>query len=321
LVVEEMTDKRVTVAVVVLSHNRAEGILETLDSLRAQDEFEQHVEAVYLADDCSTDNTVAVAKAAWAGEKLPLHVVQPPRNLGTYGNTNHAIERVRASHDWVLCLHDDDIAKPHWVRTLAARVRGCAASVASVSSSWDLLFPDGSREAGEDDLDRPVEVVASGGAAVRSTVLRGCWWHFSGCALRTSAVDAVGPFDAGLPQCADWDWLLRCLAGGWDIEYVPRTLIGYRQHGTSVSSQSFLTHRDILENLIVADRYGQYLTPSDVWRFHMRLETFVGRRGVRAVLDRRPAGVWQASKTGTRIARSFGSMMTRRLRTSSRVPA
>jgi GT2 family glycosyltransferase len=125
------------------------------------------------------------------------------------------------------------------------------------------------------------------------------------------ALKAVGLFDGGLPQCADWDWVLRCLSSGWDIEYIPRALIRYRQHTASVSAHSFSTNRDLVENLILTNRYGAVLQRRDVWTIHRRLGMFAGRRAVRSLLRGRPSGVWRGLRTGAAIAESGARMLMR----------
>ena len=61
-------------AIVIPSHNRAGAIAETLASLSQQDGGLGAIQTVYLADDCSTDETVRVASAAWCAP-VPLQVV------------------------------------------------------------------------------------------------------------------------------------------------------------------------------------------------------------------------------------------------------
>src|SRR5690606_22498361 len=111
--------------------------------------------------------------------------------------------------------------------------------VGSICSSWDMLQLNGSVTPGEENLYTPVQVIAGNVQTVRGTLLRGCWWHVSGCAIRIRAFTDVGGFNSMLQYTSDWDWLLRCLQGGWSVEYIPRTLILYRAHQNSVSSKSF----------------------------------------------------------------------------------
>ena len=291
------------------SYNRARAIGETLASLKQQHGGLPAIAAIYVADDCSSDGTPASAAAAWSEPTVPLTVVQPPHNVGQFQNVNYALRRVMDAHDWILFLHDDDLARFDWIARITERIRLCAPTVASVCSSWDVLHDGAIAETGEDDPLRTVELVEASPANVRSTLRRGCWWHFSGAAVRVDALKRVGLFDASLPQCADWDWILRCLTSGWDIEYIPRALIRYRQHTASVSSRSFSTNRDLVENLILTSRYGAVLGRSDIWTIHRRLGTFAGRRAVRALLQARPAGVWRAMRTGGAIARSCARML------------
>jgi len=300
---------RPSIAIVIPSHNRAAEIGETLASIRNQHGGLPAIGAIYIADDCSTDGTAAAAVAAWGDAAPPMRLLQPAGNLGQFGNVNAALGALMDAHDWVIFLHDDDTARFDWLARLTERIQACAATVASVCSSWDVLYDRSLAEIGEDDPLRDVELVASSDAAVRSTLLRGCWWHFSGAAIRTEALRRVGLFDEALPQCADWDWLLRCLADGWSVEYIPRALVRYRQHRQSVSTQSFRTHQDLAEHLLLLHRYGRFLQRSDIWMVHRRLGTYAGRRAARAVLQVRPTGVWRAARTGVGIARSCARML------------
>jgi glycosyltransferase involved in cell wall biosynthesis len=284
----EVTGLHGSVAIVVPSYNRADLIGETLLSLRRQAAGLADVAAVYLADDCSTDGTVDVALEAWAGSP-PLTVTRGARNAGTYGNVNRALKELEAVHEWLLVLHDDDLARPDWLGAMLQRLWTCDATVATISSSWNLLHADGSIDPGEQRGLRPDEIVTGTPATVRGTLLRGCWWHFSGSAIRTSALVAIGPFDPTLPQCADWDWLLRCHEERWDVLYVPESLIDYRQHTGTVSSHSFRVHRDLREQLVLVNRYRSFLEPGDVFGLHARVAKALARRSVSALLTGRPA--------------------------------
>jgi GT2 family glycosyltransferase len=293
-----------SVAVVIMSYNRPDTILETIDSLLAQAQPLSSLAGVYLADDCSTDSTVAAAQARWRSA-VPLSLLQPPRNAGTWGNVNHAIERLSARHDWVLLLHDDDMVKPNWLGAMCDRIRACAPSTASVCSSWDSLNPDGTLVPGEDNPAREPETIAGEPAALRSTLMRGCWWHFSGCAIRTRAFREIGGFDPTYPQCADQDWLMRGLSLGWGVDYLPRTLLVYRQHGASLSSRSFQVHQDLIEQLRLVRGYGALLSRGEAFVFHARLAQFAARRAARAVIGRRPAVLVNAVKLMPQCAASW----------------
>lgn len=256
------------IAILIPSFNSESTIEDTLASVRSQQDLAR-VQAVYLADDHSTDNTITRAERAWRSDR-PLRVFVRSSNCGERKNVNTGIHQLASDVDWVLVLHSDDIAKSHWISTMLSRIEDCPRTVATICSSWDVLHIDGQVEPGEDNLKRPVELILGNPEAVRGTLLNGCWWHISGCAIRIAAFRDVGEFLPDMPQLGDWEWLLRCLARGWSVEYVPRTLILYRNHGASVSSNSFRMHRDVLEALRVLRAHIGYLSAAELVRVHAK---------------------------------------------------
>jgi GT2 family glycosyltransferase len=108
--------------------------------------------------------------------------------------------------------------------------------------------------------------------------LASCWWHISGCAVRVKTYKEIGRFPLGLPMNGDWDFLLRLLGCGWDVECVPSSLIIYRANPTGVSSVSFRRHHDVLETLIVAQRHHEVISLGSVVAYHgSQLKTLARR--------------------------------------------
>jgi GT2 family glycosyltransferase len=243
------------VAILVMSHDSAATIDETIDSLLAQPDLQGRVVEVCLADDASRDDTVARARARWTGPVL-LRVLARPKNLGQWRNCNDALMQLSGRCDWVLLVHADDILKPNWLALMTARMDACAAHVATVCSSYDDLYADGTIKPGEEQPDRPVELIGGNPQSVADTLHRRCWWHISGCAIRCAAFLQAGPFQDAFPYMADWEWLLRILSLGLAVEYVPRTLLLYRHHDASVSSGSYAIGQDVLDALAIIDQYA-----------------------------------------------------------------
>jgi GT2 family glycosyltransferase len=274
-----------TVRAVILipTFNSRETIAATLESIQVQRlPLAECISAVYLADDCSSDDTIEVARAIWHST-VPLWVLPARQNLGERGNINRALELIEHQPEWVLILHSDDVAKQNWLELMIARINACPADTGSICSSWDDRRPDGTIIPGDDDPGREIEYIAGTINAVVYTLGRGCWWHVSGCAIRKKTLDRIGGFDVGLPQLGDWEWLLRCLAHGWAIEYIPRTLIVYRQHQTTVSSRSFQIDRDIRESLPIICTYVAVLSRKQLLALHTRRMYYIARRMLRAI--------------------------------------
>jgi GT2 family glycosyltransferase len=255
------------IVIVVPTYNSSRTVGETLASLAEQGPHLERIVCVVAADDCSSDDTLATVRRAWSAA-VPLKILTGEQNLGQWENVNRGVGQVRPHAEWMLILHSDDVAKPNWLELMLGRISDCDESVASICSSWEDWEPDGSVTPGEDDPLRQVEVIQGDRGSVRGTLRRGCWWHISGCAIRLKALDDVGEFDVRMAQLSDWEWLLRCLTRGWSVEYIPRTLIRYRQHGTSVSALSFRMDRDLRESLEIIGRYAAVLSRWDVLALH-----------------------------------------------------
>ena len=75
-----------------------------------------------------------------------------------------------------------------------------------------------------------------------------------------------------MPQLGDFEWLLRCLKLSYDIEYIPRTTMLYRQHSASVSSNSFARGQDLVDRLEIFGIYCDegYLTKRELRAVRMR---------------------------------------------------
>ncbi len=93
---------------VLLSHNREKYIRAAVESALAQD-YEGELEYIF-SDDCSTDRTFEIIKecvAAYKGNRRVV-VTQPPSNLKTAANFNHAVSFAKG--DWIVRADDDDIS-------------------------------------------------------------------------------------------------------------------------------------------------------------------------------------------------------------------
>lgn len=100
-----------TVSILIPSYNHARYLRDCLESVLAQtyEDWE-----VVLVDDCSTDDSVAVAKAVTDPR---IHVHQNAENLGTYGTLERALEL--STGEYVAILNSDDLWLPE---KLAAQV-------------------------------------------------------------------------------------------------------------------------------------------------------------------------------------------------------
>ena len=271
--------------VLIPAYNALSTIDETLEALQNNSEL-RCIKSVIILDDASRDGTVAAAKSAWRST-VPLEIWSNLTNVGERTTINSGFARLPPDIEWAFILHADDVVKPNWISLYWNEMIGCADDIATICSSYDMWNPECDQiHAGEEFPDKPSVLVKGTRAAVLNTLNRGCWWHISGCAIRTRAFHQIGEFEATLPQTGDWEWLLRCLDKGFSVLYLPRSTMRYRQHGNSISSISFRRGRDIREQLWMFASYRDrgYLSSVEYRRKVLGLMYQVARRTlVRAV--------------------------------------
>ena len=214
-------------AIVIPAFNAAATIVETLRAVQACSGVAK-LGGVFVCDDASTDNTPKIAADAWIG--MPkLTILQNGQRLGERRTVNAAFERLRKDYEWIFILHADDVVKENWLDLYFQRIKAAPPRVASICSSYDGWYPEAKRiEPGEDDFSRDLEIIRGGRESVLGTLKVGCWWHISGCAIRVERFFEIGGFRPHMPPLGDFEWLLRCLKLGYDIEYIPRTTMFYR---------------------------------------------------------------------------------------------
>lgn len=259
-------------------------IVETLSSIQEQGTVLNEVRTVIIADDGSGDRTAEVAQAAWHSV-VPLQILKRQFNYGEYANVNRAVEEFPTDIEWFLIMHADNIAKPGWLSAFLNRIDYASDDVALIGSSYDCFADGGPIRAGENRPIHEVVTVAGSKASVSDTLMMGCWWHISSCAIRVTAFRSVGGLPKIMQLKGDWDFMLRILADGWTIEHIPRSLMLYRDNPIGSSSITFRRHMDIWETMVVVGRFHWALSQHSLVRIHARHIWYLFRRIVRALLD------------------------------------
>ncbi len=223
---------------------------------------------------------------------------------------NSAFRRLRSEGVcWAFVLHADDVAKPDWASTICKEILVSRAETVSICSSWDNWYTDRT-EPGEDRPGADSVVVEGGLETAVGTLGRGCWWHFSGCAMHLENFLKVGGFCEDMPQLGDLEWLIRASLAGFEFRYIPRTLIKYRQSNGNVSSVSFRTNRDLRESLLILRRHsGDAGLAKALDDYARKQSKFAGRRALTSLLRGNIRRSISAAKLALRlwIARSVSN--------------
>jgi GT2 family glycosyltransferase len=116
--------ERESVAVVVVTFNRADLLVGMLDGLAAQTRLP---DAVIVVDNASTDHTLAVLDAR---TDLPLHVIASEDNLGGAGGFHLGMRTAYdQGHDRVWLMDDDVVPAPDCLGVLMAVDEDCLIAV------------------------------------------------------------------------------------------------------------------------------------------------------------------------------------------------
>ncbi len=247
------------ISIVIPTYNAEKTIEATLQSIKENENLNDFICTIYIADDHSKDNTLEICEKFSIHMQTPVEILPAKRNLGERGNLNRLIQTPFIVNDWMLLIHADDLAKPNWVKTMCAYIYEHP-EYASVCSSYDVLYDNGKIIAGDNTNQN--EIIEGNTRSINSTLVKGTWWHISGCAINLKVWKKSGLFNKNMPQYGDMEWLLRILNQGETVMYIAQLLTLYRQSEQSVSSNSFKTHQDIFEysNLVI---HYQNLVPNE----------------------------------------------------------
>ena len=264
--------------VVLLNWNDTANTLECLESLRALTFRDHHV--VVIDNASRTPCTVAVA------ERFPeVEVIESTENLGFAGGCNLGIRLALArGADYVWLLNNDTVVHPSALTELV-KVAEADAAIGIVGSKILFYGPGkvidhaggyilprrcaaghigiGEEDIGQYDEIRPVDFI-------------------TGCSLMVTreTVEDVGLLDDKLfAYWEDVDWCTRARRGGWEVMYVPGSVI--RHKGGNPSAVSPLRYYLMaINSLRYTARHHPRLLP-------ITLPRWIGRHLVRPLIEQR----------------------------------
>jgi glycosyltransferase involved in cell wall biosynthesis len=217
------------VSVVIPTHNRAQTLPRTLESVWAQ--THRPIELI-LVDDGSTDATPQVV-ADWAAqhEAAPDFVVRSlyQDNAGANAARNRGIAAAEGAY--VSFLDSDDRWQPEKLAKQLALLRGDARMGGVYCGLTHVDLATG----------QPVGEAMLGGASgdvLRQLLIRDVTGPTSCHLLRRAVFEEVGCFDESLPARQDWDMWIR-VATSYRIGCVPEPLVEMGEHsGERVGSKA-----------------------------------------------------------------------------------
>lgn len=251
-----MSEPAETVAVVIVTFNRADLLTRMLDGLVAQT---HPPDAVYVIDNASADHTREVL----ARDDLPLRLTHSPDNLGGAGGFHLGVQQAYdAGFDRIWLVDDDVVPAPDCLALLMAEDEACLMSVRE-DTAGHLVEKAATRF----DLRNPLAIKPKTGMVETDYGTRAAMparvelqnVAFEGFMLRRAVVDAIGlPDPSYFIFYDDVDYAIRARRAGfriWAIRdaVLVRQLDFDQQHSLD-TWKGFYMYRNLF---VVHLRYGE----------------------------------------------------------------
>ena len=290
-----------TVAVVIVTYNRADLLTRCLDGLAAST---RRPDAVVVVDNASTDHTRAVLESR---EDLPLQVVHSAENLGGAGGFHLGVRTAYvAGHDRIWLMDDDVVPGPTCLEVLLAHP-----GPALVAVREDREGRLCEKAATDFDLRNPLAVRPKR-ATVESTYRTRAAMPaevtvenvaFEGFLVHRRVVAAVGLPDPGFfIFYDDADFAVRARRAGFTIRALRDAVLvrqlGFDQQHDTGSWKGYYMYRNLF---VVLQRHGENpLVRRKPWLIALGVLATAGARGRRAEAH----NVWRAVRDAPALART-----------------
>jgi glycosyltransferase involved in cell wall biosynthesis len=200
-----MSSPRPSVTHLIPAHNG-----EALESLRAE---LQAGDEILVCDDGSTDLSREIARN-WGA---PVRVIEGAQQ-GAAAARNRGLAEARG--DWIALLDADDIALPHRIAKLGARLLAADLPAFVYGAQQRFISPELLPVGSARPLEVPDAPAPCAGALLGTR----------------SAFELVGPFDTRLKTGEMFEWMVRAKQLGLRFESVPSVVVRRRRHENNSSS-------------------------------------------------------------------------------------
>ncbi len=230
------------VSVIIPTYNRAEFVVEAIESLRAQ--TWKSLEVI-VVDDGSEDGTLGVLQDIRSlGEGRILRILEQP-HAGVSAARSRGTRA--ATGEFFVYLDSDDTMLPDAIEHSMAALR--AAGVEYCYGAIEKVDRRGCRIA--DGKQWYPKAVTS------ENMITNTWLVHAGC-YRRSAIMKVGPWNETLDDYEDMEFLLRIKATSRGV-VVPRVLGFYRMHGVNQLHQLHETSCSFGLEMIMLEAFISWL--------------------------------------------------------------
>lgn len=273
-------------SVMIPAYNCSVYLIKTIESVLQQDMGPDKMQ-IEVIDDCSTDADVEQLVIETGKGRVGYY--RQPQNVGSLRNFETCLNRARGYY--IHLLHGDDRVKDGYYKQITALFKRFPEAGAAYSA-WDYIDTKGA-------ILRHSRIEA-GAPCILDNWLFKLAEHqrlqYVTISVKREVYEKLGGF-YGVTYGEDWEMWAR-IAKHYPTAYTPEILAEYREHPTSISSQSFLSGKNIRDTVQVIDTISSYLPEEEQqrvkrlarkyyvhWAFDYTAEQWYNLRNKRAIYN------------------------------------
>jgi glycosyltransferase involved in cell wall biosynthesis len=219
-----------TVDVILPTHAGERWVAEAVESVLRQTHPLWHLMVV---DDCSPDATAERVEALRHRDPDRISLLRLDRPHRAAGARMAGVARTKG--DLIAFLDQDD----RWLPEKLARQVSCFvddSALAAVHTDVEIIDAEGVPRPGAADRENAgrARIAWGTGPDLSAVLFRKNWIRLASSAVRRTAFEAIGGFDASLFGGEDWEFWVR-LADRFSIAHLPAVLTQRRVHPGNVS--------------------------------------------------------------------------------------
>lgn len=257
------------ISVIVITYNSSKYVLETLESIKAQDY--PNIELI-VSDDCSTDDTFNTA-CQWIennkGHFVRALAVQTEKNGGICVNYNRGLKE--AQGEWVKYIAGDDILLPNCISTFVNELKNCNDKIMICGLT---RFSDSEENMGTRLLPLTFDIMTAK-KQERFLVKEGTVIAGPTLFLETDTLRKMGGFEECYPFIEDYPLCMKYLAKGFHIHVVYNYLIRYRVYPESVSRSNSRFSKSIFDAIDYYAPKAALRNGMLFWWYHYKVNSIV----------------------------------------------
>jgi glycosyltransferase involved in cell wall biosynthesis len=247
-------------SVMIPVYNCSQYLKETLEAVLEQDPGPEKMQ-IEVVDDCSTDADVAQLVMQIGKGRIDYYC--QPHNVGSLRNFETCLNRSRGKY--IHLMHGDDKVKlgfySEMERVFEMFPEAGAAFCAHehIDTKGELRF--------KKKLESDKPSILKDWLPLLAEAQR---IQYIAMVVKRSVYEHLGGF-YGVVYGEDWEMWAR-IAKHYPVAYTPKYLALYREHETSISTDSFITGKNLQDIRVVIEIIMTYLPPEDRKRIKSRAE-------------------------------------------------